>query len=412
MGVSDLYVDAALEAGLLQALKGGPGLYWAVADLVDSAMFTGERQAEFRSLVENPQPATAESDEAAKAAAEKHARAVGELYRKRELAARLERALGNMRERPAADILQQLEDTVSELTNAIREDKAGQLAQATGLFPELVEDLRKRRIAVREHGAAAVGLATGFKKLDDLLGGLQAGLHILAAEPGAGKTSLAVQVAARVARDGVPVVYVSFEETLQRLALKALCGRAGLIAKQYADGREDTRPVETAVADFGPEFERLYFLEGNARVTTGTIKARALQVMARWNSGRCLIVIDYLQRWAGMRRESSEYRLLVDLVTSELREMALRLDSPVLAICSQNRAGENEAKMSSLKESGNLEYSADTVSVLRKSEGIGSGSARSLDLVVLKNRFGDVGSMSLIFKPAVGTFAQEDFARR
>ena len=407
MSLAGIHSNPDLEGTLLAALKAEPGLFWAVADLLEPSMFTGERQAQARAWWAE-HPAGGEPDPDRREEVTRQARDVAELYLRRELVTRLEGILVDIPKRPVAETLGLIEGAVSHLANAIREDRAGQLAQATGLFPALLEDLRARRQAVKENGAAAVGLATGFKRLDDLLGGLQPGLHILAAEPGAGKTTCALQIAGRVARDGTPALFVSFEETLPRLALKALCQLAGLHAKQHTDGRAEVLAVEAAVAEHGPDLERLYFLEGTSKTTAAAIRAKALQVLNRHQAKRCLVVVDYVQRWAGMRKESSEYRLLVDLVAGELRELALRLDSPVLAICSQNRAGGGEARMDSLKESGNLEYGADSISILTKQEGAAdTPAARGLKLALVKNRYGDRGEMALVFRPASGQFAEE-----
>ncbi len=411
MSVASIHADAQLEKRVLEALQAEPALRWAVVDILDAAMFTGaERQAAARACLEDLPAGAGEANADSRDEVTKQARQLGDLYQKRELVARLEPILIRIGREPAAAILEEIEGVVSTMQNVIREDRAGELAQATGLFPALVEDLRVRRAAVR--AGASVGVPTGYTRLDALLGGLQTGQHILAAEPGAGKTTWALQTGGHAARNGFPVLFVSFEETVQRLALKALAQRAGLESKRYADGRAETRDVEAAVAQYGAEFEKLYFLEGNARTTTGQIKARALQIMNRWQAPRCLVIVDYLQRWAGMRREVTEYRLLVDRVSSELRELALRLDSPVLAICSQNRAGEGEARMNSLKESGNLEYGADSIMTLTKEGNAETPSARPLRLTLLKNRYGDRGEMALTFRPATGQFTEDEYSGR
>lgn len=62
--------------------------------------------------------------------------------------------------------------------------------------------------------------------------------------------------------------------------------------------------------------------------------------------------------------------------------------------------------MTSLKESGELEYSADSIWFLSEENGGGAGPVRDLVLTVAKNRYGDKGKVALGFKPAVGTFAE------
>jgi len=85
-----------------------------------------------------------------------------------------------------------------------------------------------------------LGVPTGLAQLDNLLGGLNEGLDLLAGPPGMGKTTLALQLAAAATRD-VPVVVVTFEHTSQNLTLKLPCPRAGV----------NVRAVQRSSADLG-----------------------------------------------------------------------------------------------------------------------------------------------------------------
>lgn len=409
--IRDQHVDVALESAVLATLKADPGLYWAVADRLPPELFTGCRPAELADLkaLADHAPVTAAPDPATVKALAGQAAALLGLYQKRETGGLLQDSFERLAAGgKAEDVLARLADGTARLQNVIREDQAGRMVSASGLIGELLADLEKRRAAVKEHGAAAVGIPTGIRRLDTMLGGLQTGLHLLAAEPGAGKTTLALQIAGKAAGDGCPVLFVSFEETLARLTLKAICQKSGLESKRYADGWEDPGRVAAAAREHEESLRRLYFTEGNTRLTISRVKALALRLMGEWQAERCLIVVDYLQRWASIRRESTEFRLLVNIMVAELRELAMRLDSPILAIASQNRAGQGKAEMTSLKESADLEYSADSILFLTDAQGGGGGSsvARTLELAVRKNRFGDQGTMKLVFRPAVGTFAE------
>ncbi len=409
--VRDQHVDAAIEAALLNTLKADPSLYWTVADRLAPEFFTGERAAEFaglKDLADHAHAPAAAPDPATLKALGDQAAALLALYQKRETGGLLQESFERLAAGgKAEDVLARLADGTARLQNVIREDQAGRMVSASGLIGELLADLEKRRAAVKEHGAAAVGIPTGIRRLDTLLGGLQTGLHLLAAEPGAGKTTLALQIAGRAAADGCPVLFISFEETLTRLTLKAICQKAGLESKRFADGWEDPGKVAAAAREHEEGLRRLFLMEGTSKLTMTAVKARALRLMGEWQADRCLVVVDYLQRWASIRRESTEFRLLVNLMVAELRELAMRLDSPILAIASQNRAGQGKAEMTSLKESADLEYSADSILFLTEPGGGGGSSvARTLELAVRKNRFGDQGTMKLVFKPAVGTFAE------
>lgn len=278
------------------------------------------------------------------------------------------------------------------------------------LLPKMVADIRARRQAVQEHGSAAVGFSTKIKKLDKILGGLQTGIHILAAEPGQGKTTFALQICSTVAHDdGVPVLFISFEEPLWKLALKVICLRAGLVSKKFQDGYGNPDELQKAVTDFGQDYTSLMLVEGNSKLTVSALKVLAEKAMEPLPLRKCLIIVDYAQRWAGARRDFTEFRHTVNALVGELRDLALQIDSPILLISSQNRTGQGKAEMTSLKESGDLEYTADSILFLVESEKRKAlPPARAVDLMIRKNRYGETGKIELIFKPDIGSFHEED----
>jgi replicative DNA helicase len=204
------------------------------------------------------------------------------------------------------------------------------------------------------------------------------------------------------------VLFVSFEESLSRLTLKVICAQAGLEAKKFSDGYFDQEELKQAVQLYSPNLSSLYFIEGTTQLTVSHLKARALQLMSKWKSRKCLVIVDYLQRWAASRKDFSEFRHIVSGLVSELRELAMRLDSPVIVISSQNRPGQGTSNLTSLKESGDLEYSADTAMFLVDSKRRRAVPPdRALDLVIEKNRYGDRGQIEFIFKPDIGIFKEQ-----
>ncbi len=93
---------------------------------------------------------------------------------------------------------------------------------------------KKKAGAVPRRGAAAIPVTeaaaapaartpTGLDGLDRVLGGglVPGSLVLLAGEPGIGKSTLLLQVAASLARDCGPVVYVTGEESAEQIALRA-----------------------------------------------------------------------------------------------------------------------------------------------------------------------------------------------
>jgi replicative DNA helicase len=128
------------------------------------------------------------------------------------------------------------------------------------------------------------------------------------------------------------------------------------------------------------------------------------------------VVVDYLQLWAKVAedlRGNFSVRERVDMLGGLLRELALGLRSPVLALASQNRSagnygsGKGSAALDSLKESGDLEYAADVVLFLTEAqERMATPPTRAVELTVAKNRHGDTGKVGLIFRPDLGTMRE------
>lgn len=404
------FVDPEAERGLLASLAQDTDLYWQLLDLLPEGTFAvevgawtklDEAIAEEQNPVVPGQWIPAPNPEAS-------ARRLADLHQRRLLAAaqeRLGQALYNP-EYPAQALAALLEEEAVRIQTTVHELKVGQAISLPSLFNELLTSLQERRKAMQD-GLGVVGLPSGLSTLDRLLGGFQSGVHLLAAQPGMGKTTLTLQMATHIASHGQPVLFVSFEEPLDRLTLKAVCQVAGLEAKRYAEGYADPQEVEVAMLKNATNLSSLYLVEGTGRLSVAHIKAKALSAMSKHKTDRCLIIVDYLQRWASSRRDFTDYRHVVSGLVSELRELALRLKNPVLAISSQNRPGQGGASLTSLKESGDLEYSADTAMFLIQADDREvTPPLRAVDLVVAKNRFGDVGKVPLIFRPEVGSMRE------
>src|SRR5690606_34752578 len=129
-------------------------------------------------------------------------------------------------------------------------------------------------------------------------------------------------------------------------------------------GFADISALRRAAEEWRPIGSRLAMIEGTGRLTMAQVRALALRAMNWHQTGRCLVIVDYLQLWAKAAEELQGHRDArerVEVMGNALRELAIRLDSPVLAIANQNRAhgqygNKGAASLNSLKESGDLEY--------------------------------------------------------
>ena len=404
--------DPALETGLLAALNPDT---WAEAQFakLNAAMFSNR---ECRATYERMEQAAAKNEAFPEVDGEpvgnvgEAARRVVELYQKRLLARALEQLKDGLAEnRDVTDVISRTEASLAAARLAAG-DRVGEARSFVELLPAVMAQAEEAAVA---HAAGrTLGLKTGIPKLDALTGGLQTGLHVLAAEPGAGKTTLCLQWAREAAARGIPALFLTFDETPERLALKTLCAAAGLPQKHYAEGYGDLGKLEQARQEWAENLRALYFIEGAATMTVSQLRARTMQAMERHGAESAFVVVDYIQRWAGGRYQGGgEFRHDIAKLIGELRdELANPLRIPVLAVSSQNRAGQGTAQFLSLAESSSLEYTGDTVMFLQEDkESAAIYPNRAVKLVVKKNRFGDVdeGGVPLIFKPAFGKLLEE-----
>jgi len=408
--LSDQYTDVELEGELLAKITQDVDTYWKVVDLIIPETFTQYREAyiSIEKAIKNEEKIPALEGKKPSDNPIEAARVLVELHQKRLLADVAQDFSKNLKTSSPEKIILDLENKLLRVQHAVKEMRAGQITSITELWPEVLKEVAARRKMLQEEGKSAVGLPTGLVTLDKLLGGLQPGIHLLAAEPGQGKTTIGLQIATNVSLEGFPVIFVSLEESLQKLTLKTICSIAGLNLKKYTEGYGEPNDLEEAMQRHHSSINNIYFIEGTANLSIPNIKAKALQLMSRLEKPKCLIIIDYLQRWASSRQNYNDFRHVVSQLVSDLRELSFSIDSPLLVVSSQNRPGQGGARLTSLKESGDLEYSADSAIFLTKPQNRNaSPPARAVDLNLEKNRYGDKGNIELIFRPDIGSFREE-----
>lgn len=308
-------------------------------------------------------------------------------------------------------ILSSLETGLGNVRRLIAPDEIP-VRSAASLAIEVTQTAQRRSEERKRTGRSIQGIASGLTKLDELMNGFAPGLHVLAAGPGAGKTTLCLQWAVHAASIGHPVLYVTYENSPANLTLKLLASRSQQSPTQIERGFADIAALELAATDLAPALRRLTLLEGTRRTTLASIQQIVLASMGA-DFPAPLVVFDYLQRAAhGLGYEQLRHN--VSAMAAEMRELASRLVCPLIAISSQNRSqGEygrgGRPSLDSLKESGDLEYGADSVLILHPREAVSSSSdtARPMELSILKNRFGPLGKVNLIFRADHGTFREE-----
>lgn len=256
-----------------------------------------------------------------------------------------------------------------------------------------------------EAGQARTFVPTGYRDLDDLLGGgmLATGVYILAARPGMGKTTLAINIADRVAKQTGPVLFVSLEMDTEQLMAKRAAKLCGISGSRLLMGK--LQDWETArLADALEELAKLpVLLNRQASADVDQIES-----MARKVKGLRLLVIDYfgIIDPGKARKKNSRVEYTTE-ISGAVKLLARRLKIPVLLLAQLNRELEKRAdrrpQLSDLRDTGAVEQDADGVIFLNRPEYYqspdrrGESGPEQVEVILAKHRHGATGSCELAF---------------
>lgn len=242
------------------------------------------------------------------------------------------------------------------------------------------------------------GIATGFAGIDALLmGGPNRGaLVILGARPSMGKSALALNIAAHVARDH-SVLFLSQEMESAELLDRALAqlGKIplGAIITGQLDSQEWDRFSGASAKLNGLNLR----LDDQPALTLLDVRSKAQQVKRK--HGLDLLVIDYLQLMSG---EGSNRNSQIEEISRGLKALAKELKIVVLALSQLSRNAANKARpqLSDLRDSGAIEQDADIVLFVHRDEVDNPQShlRGCADIFIAKNRQGRIDDVLLSYE--------------
>jgi replicative DNA helicase len=298
-----------------------------------------------------------------------------------------------------------LDESERKVFNIAEKKRVGDLINIGELMDPALTLLEKMKSST----SGITGLSTGFLDLDQQLTGLHAGeLIILAARPGIGKTSLAMNIALNAARDGKAVAVFSLEMPSVQLVTRLLATAARVDMKKLRGGRLSTIDMEKITETAAELFQLKLFIDDSGALSSFDLRAKARRLKQR-EPELGLIVIDYLQLMHQKGKVESR-QLEVSEISRALKQLAKELMVPVMALSQLNRKVEErkggKPMLSDLRESGAIEQDADVVMFIHREEededgeGGGGGSFKTtipVELIIAKQRNGPVGSIDLIF---------------
>ena len=258
------------------------------------------------------------------------------------------------------------------------------------------------------------GLSTGLSAVDSKIHGLnKSDLILVAARPGMGKTSLALNFALNVGKACQKTVAVfSLEMSKEQLATRLLSAEAFVSNQKLITGNlsetDWVRIAQSANALNQTDIR----IDDNPLLTVADMNAKCRRME---NLG--LVIIDYLQLMtsAGGRGYAGENRQqAVSDISRMLKIMAKELNVPVICLSQLSRANEKRddkrPMLSDLRESGAIEQDADIVLFLYRDDYYNEDSEKHniAECIVAKNRHGETGKVELRWMPEYTQFSTLD----
>jgi replicative DNA helicase len=295
--------------------------------------------------------------------------------------------------------------------------------------------------AAAERGDRITGVPTGFIDLDKKTAGLHKGdLMIIAARPGMGKTSFALNMAVAVAspqpvttpggidspeaggeRPGYGVAVFSLEMPKEQVAIRLVCSEARvdlgklrqghLSAEEWANLTNAASVLSTLPVwiDDSPALG-LLDLRAKVRRLQADLARRGPSDLG--SEGLGAVVIDYLQLMQGRRGVSSREQEISE-ISRGLKQLAKELQVPVIALSQLNRGVETRAGkdkrplLADLRESGAIEQDADTIVFIYRDEYYNPETTTDrgvAELLISKQRNGPTGKVHVRFTASCTRF--------
>ena len=266
----------------------------------------------------------------------------------------------------------------------------------------------------RDSPAGITGVPTGLADLDEKTSGLQpSDMIVLAARPGMGKTSLALNIAETVAVEaGLPVAVFSMEMPGTQLATRFLSSVGRIDQHKIRTGKLNDEGWQRLTYALGKLHEAPIYIDETPGLNPTDLRARCRRLHRQ--CGRLgLIVIDYLQLMTSLK-ESDNRSAELSEISRSVKSLAKELHVPIVALSQLNRSLEQRPNKrpvaSDLRESGAIEQDADIIMFIYRDEIYNPDSPDKgmAELIISKHRNGSTGTIRMTF---LGEFTRfENFA--
>ncbi len=318
-----------------------------------------------------------------------------------------------------AEMIHQGTDTGQDILEAAEQRiyaiRQGRSSRGLTPISDVLFDVYDRLSELAASDSAVPGLSTGLKDLDRAISGLnKSDLILLAARPGMGKTSMALNILLDAGKkSGKKVAFFSLEMSREQLALRLIASECFIDNKKLVTGKLTEEDWESVAAAADSLSRSTILIDDDSTVTVADINAKCRRV-----EDLGLVVIDYLQLMqsaGGKSRSGDNRQQIVSDISRSLKIMAKELNVPVLCLSQLSRANEGRTDkrpmLSDLRESGAIEQDADIVLFLYRDGYYNKDSENpnEAECIIAKNRHGETGTVYLQWQPQFTTFSDMEW---
>jgi replicative DNA helicase len=307
--------------------------------------------------------------------------------------------------RPPAELVDEAEQQVF----AIRE-RGARGRSAYEPIGALLERVEQRIELLRNNPGALAGLGTGFVELDKRTNGFHpSDLIIIAARPGAGKTSLAMNIAEHVAIEKkIPVAVFSMEMSAEQLTQRVVASFGRVELGKLRSGQLEDADYSRLVSADSFIREAPMYIDETGALSPLELRARARRLASQ--HGIKLIVVDYIQLMQVPGNKDNRTNEIAE-ISRNLKALAKELAVPIIALSQLNRSLESRdnkrPRLADLRESGGIEQDADLVLFIYRDEMYNDASPAKgkAEIIIGKQRSGPTGHFEVTF---LGQFTKFD----
>jgi replicative DNA helicase len=337
-----------------------------------------------------------------------HAEVYGRLVERASIRRRLMKASDEIKGL-ALDEQINIESVITEAEIRLFDVTDRQLRREFVTMTDAVNEYFDRIEHLMQHQQESMGLPSGFRDLDALLGGFQrSDLLIFAGRPGMGKTSFMLSTAVNAARFGARVAIFTMEMSTDQLIQRMVSMETGINAQQLRLGKLSQQEYGRFVEAAGRISRFPIYIDDTPALNPIQMRTKCRRLQHEY--GIDLIIVDYMQLMnAGGQYQNNRVQE-ISFISRALKELARELNVPLLSAAQLSRAVEQRQDkrpvLSDLRESGSIEQDSDIVMFLYRDSVYNEATEfpNQADIIIAKHRNGPTGTVSLYFDPTVTRF--------